>query len=114
MLETFSQILSNLSDVKTILGIGTASGIVLSAVGITPKVGVGRSIILALKPTISFLSTPSARKVDMKILTENIATLSDGRYILVTGGKGLGKSCLIQTTLHRKFGVIFTSASSSI
>jgi len=33
-------------------------------------------------------------------------------YILVTGGKGLGKSCLIQTTLHRKFGVIFTSTQS--
>jgi hypothetical protein len=111
MFDSLSQILSNLSDVKTILGIGTASGIALSAVGIAPKVGVGRSIILALKPTLSFMSTPSSRKVDIKILSQKVATLSGGRYILVTGGKGFGKSCLIQAALHRKFGVIFTSAS---
>jgi putative protein kinase ArgK-like GTPase of G3E family len=114
MFDSLSQILSNLSDVKAILGIGTASGIALSAVGIAPKVGVGRSLILALKSTLSFKSTPSARKVDMKILSQNLNTLSDGTYILVTGGKGFGKSCLIQTALHRKFGVIFTTASSSV
>jgi hypothetical protein len=113
MFDSLSQIVSDLSAVKTIFGIGTVSGIALSAVGIAPKVGVGRSIVLALKSTLSFISTASARKVDMKLLSEELTTLSSGRYILVTGGKGFGKSCLIQTALHRKFGVIFTSASST-
>jgi hypothetical protein len=111
MIESLSQKMSNLSDLKTILGIGTTSGIVLTAFGIAPKVGVGRSIVLALKPILSFLPNSSVRKKDMKILSQKLATLSGGRYVVVTGGKGFGKSCLIQTALHRKFGVIFTTAS---
>jgi hypothetical protein len=96
---------------KTLLGIG-ATGIVLSVAGIAPKVGVGRSIILALNSTLSSLSTPSARKLDMTVLCRKIDSLSRGQYVLVTGGKGFGKSCLIETALHRKLGVIFTTARS--
>jgi hypothetical protein len=29
-----------------------------------------------------------------------------GSYITVTGGKGNGKTCLIDTTLNRHFGVV--------
>jgi hypothetical protein len=111
MTDNFSQFLSNIADMKTLLGIG-ASGIVLSVAGIAPKVGVGRSTILALKSTFSSLSTSSARKLDMSVLCRKIGSLSHGQYILVTGDKGLGKSCLIETALHRKFAVIYIRASS--
>jgi hypothetical protein len=113
MTENFSQFLSNIVDMKTKLGIG-ASGIGLSVAGIAPKVGVDRSIILALNSTLSILSTSPARKFDMVILCRKLNALSRGQYILVTGGKGFGKSCLIETILHRKFGVIYATASSFV
>jgi predicted AAA+ superfamily ATPase len=57
------------------------------------------------------LSTSSVRNVEIKVLSQQIATLKGGAYVLVSGGKGFGKSCLIQTALHRKLGVIYTTAS---
>jgi guanylate kinase len=37
--------------------------------------------------------------------------MKKGSYIVVTGEKGNGKTCLIDTTLNRHFGVVKISVS---
>jgi len=78
----------------------------LTASAIAPKVGVGRSINLALRSFFSSLPTKSVRDTDLIKFRDEISMLAYGRYLVVTGEKGVGKSCLIQTALHRKHGVV--------
>ena len=113
MIELGSQILSSIANMKTMLGIGF-SGVALSGMGFVPKIGFGRSIVLGLKPLLYSISTVSSRKDEIGILTKKFKNLTAEKYILVTGAKGIGKSCLIRTALHRHFGVVFINVSPKL
>jgi len=111
ILTSLSNIVSTLSDAKFLLVGATAA--TLTAATIAPKVGVGRSINLALRSTFfSSLPTKSARETHLRILLNQISVLDAGSYIVITGEQGVGKSCLIQTALYRKFGVVNISVES--
>ena len=62
----------------------------------------------------SYLKTTyplSVRKYEIKQLNDLILGVNNGMYIIVTGGKGNGKACLIDTTLNRQHGVVKISVS---
>ena len=99
-------LLSNLASLKTILGVGAAGGAILASLGTLPKVGVGRALVVGIKSLFSTLSSESVRTKQIRALKSDLENLPKGKYILITGGKGYGKSCMIDTCLHRTFGVV--------
>ena len=102
---SFTEIISNIANVKTILGVGGLVG--LSITGILPKVGFGRAITLGLHSKLfSPSKSKSVRKLQIQRLSEDLSSLLRGQYILVTGAKGVGKSCMIDTALLGKCGVV--------
>jgi hypothetical protein len=84
--------LSDIADIKTILGGITAGSLILTSAGLVPKVGLVRAFVLGWKSIFSFPNTISVRQNDIKNLRKSISTLSRGNYIVVTGGKGFGKT----------------------
>lgn len=105
-LNSLTETISNVANVKTILGIGGFFGLV--ATGALPRIGFGRAINLGLQSKLfpSF-RTKSVRKQDIQKMSDALSTLSDGEYIVITGAKGVGKTCMIGTALSGKLGVVF-------
>ncbi len=96
------------TTILSIAAIGLASG---SVFGVIPRVGPVRALSLHFK---SYLKAPkplSVRKSDINQLTDLLLSMERGEYITVTGGKGIGKTCLIDTTLNRHLGVVKISVS---
>ena len=102
--EVLNSILSTVTNAKALLGIGAT--VAIYTAGIALKAGPGRCVVLGLKSLFSFLPAKSVRKADIENVLAKISKLRGGKYLVVTGGKGFGKSCLIQTALHRHFGVV--------
>ena len=108
-LESVKDIVS-LVDSKAILGVG--GGLVLGSVaGVIPRFGLGRALSLGVKSYFKTSYPLSVRQVEIKQLSDSILWMEKGDYITVTGGKGIGKTCLIDTTLNRHFGVVKISVS---
>ena len=105
------EFISTLADVKTLLGIGSLFA--LSGTGAIPKIGLGRAIILAFSSRFSSLPVKSVRKTVMEKILKNLKTQPRGKYLVVTGPKGVGKSCSIATALNRQYGVVTISVSYS-
>jgi hypothetical protein len=91
-------------DSKIILGVG---GLVLVSFA-TGSVAGGfvRALSLGFKSYFKTTHPLSVRKADVKKLSDSLLSLRKGDYIVVTGGKGIGKTCLINTTLNRHHGVV--------
>eukprot|EP01036_Dinobryon_divergens_P026360 gene26360-34997_t len=95
---------------EAILGAG---GLALASVaGLIPRVGLGRALSLGYKSYFKTTYPLSVRESEIEQLNDLILRLKKGRYIVVTGGKGNGKSCLIDTTLNHHFGVVKISTKS--
>ena len=106
-------IVSLVADSKAILGVG-AGGLALvsgSVAGVLPRVGLVRALSLGLKSYFETTYPLSVRKSEIKQLNDLILRMKKGSYITVTGGKGNGKTCLIDTTLNRHLGVLKISVS---
>eukprot|EP00981_Chlorochromonas_danica_P009369 scaffold2637_cov270-Ochromonas_danica.AAC.2 len=56
----------------------------------------------------------SVRASEIKQLNDSILWMVKGDYITVTGGKGIGKTCLIDTTLNRHLGVTESGADKDL
>ena len=99
-LGSVKDIVSLVADSKAILGVG-AGGLALvtgSVVGFIPPVGLVRALSLGFK---SYLRLPIlCRASEIKHLNDSILRIKKGSYITVTGGKGNGKTSLIDTTLN--------------
>ena len=112
-LESVKDIVSLVADSKTILGVG-AGGLALvsgSIAGVIPRVGLVRALSLGFKSYLKTIYPLSVRASEIKQLNESILTMKKGSYITVTGGKGNGKTCLIDTALNRHLGVVKISVS---
>ena len=109
LLESAKYIVSLVADSKAILGIG-AGGLALfsggSIAGVIPRVGLVRAVSLGFKSYFKTTYPLSVRKSEIKQLSDSIQWMDQGEYITVTGGKGIGKTCLIDTTLNRHLGVV--------
>ena len=69
--------------------------------------GPGRAAVLALSSWLRPLKGPhSARTNEVNFIKNKLARTSwDQEYLAVTGPKGVGKTCLIDTALRRTAGV---------
>lgn len=102
--NNLKDIASLVADTKTILGLGGLAA--FSAAGIIPRIGFGRALMLGWKSYFKVTYPLSVRTSEIKKLRELIPSLEKGSYITVIGGKGYGKSCLIDTTLNYQHGVV--------
>ena len=105
-MEFLGNLASLVANGKNILGIGVTSLAAFSLVGAIPKVGAGRALIVGWKSVFSRQIPISKRKVDVIALQKRLRDLERGQYIVVTGGKGHGKSCLIDSALNGYKGVV--------
>jgi hypothetical protein len=108
-LSSVSDIVSLAANSKAI--IGGVGGLALISAAALPRVGLRRAILLGWRSYFKTTSPLSVRKLEIQQLTESITMMEKGSYITVIGGKGNGKSCLIDTTLNRHFGVVKLSVS---
>ena len=109
-LGSVNDIVSLVASSKAILGVG--AGLALgSATGFIPRVGLVRALSLGFKSYFKTTYPLSVRKSEIKQLNESILRMKKGSYIAVTGGKGNGKTCLIDTALNRHLGVVKISVS---
>jgi hypothetical protein len=89
------------------LGAGIGAGaVVLLSIGVIPRVGLIRAITLGWKSYFKTVHPLSARSGDVKRLREAADSMRKGSYISVVEPDGSGKSCLVDTALHRHFGVV--------
>ena len=79
--------------------------------GVIPRVGLVRALSLGYKSYFKTTYPLSVRESEIKQLNDSILLLKKGSYITVTGGKGIGKTCLINTTLNHQLGVVKISVS---
>jgi Cdc6-like AAA superfamily ATPase len=77
----------------------TAGGKFASAIGLVPRIGPGRAVWIALRSRFAFNPKPeSLRFAEIKLLRSMIADKDFGQsYLVVTGDKGVGKTCLLNT-----------------
>ena len=109
MFDMITDIMESLANLKTIIGLGGGGLAVLSTLGAVPKVGAGRALTLHLKSILTSASPFSIRSKEINFLRSKLKALRKGHYLVVTGGKGLGKTCLINSVLHRYGGVVTIS-----
>ena len=55
----------------------------------------------------------SVREEEIKFLRSKLESFDRGSYVVVTGGTGLGKTCLIDSVLNRYGGVVTISVRIS-
>jgi hypothetical protein len=110
-LGSLKDIVSLVADSKAVLGVGAGGLALFSIAGVIPRVGFVRALTLGYKSYFKTTHPLSVRKSEIQHLNSSILWLEKGSYIIVTGGKGYGKSCLIDTTLNRHLGVVKISVS---
>ena len=110
-LENMKDIVSLVADSKAILGAGGLALISGSVAGVIPRVGLVRALSLGFRSYFKTTYPLSVRASEIKQLNDSILRMKKGSYIVVTGEKGNGKTCLIDTTLNRHLGVVKISVS---
>ena len=100
--------LEQVANVATVIGTFAAvSAGPAVGLGLVPRAGPGRALALALRSRLARAPSPqSARAADVLALCETLASTSQGRYVVVQGPKGVGKSCVVETALQRTCGVV--------
>ncbi len=108
-MPTFDEVFSVF---KEFLPIITAGGTVASAAGLIPRIGPGRAVWIALRSRFAFKPNPeSLRFAEIKLLRTMITDKNFGQsYLVVTGDKGVGKTCLLNTVTSKTAGVIKVKA----
>ena len=112
MFQTIMDFIGTTANLKTTIGLCTGFT-VLSNLGALPKVGCGRAIILHFQSKFRSTSPYSVREEEIKFLRSKLESFGRGRYVVVTGGKGLGKTCLIDSVLNGYGGVVTISVRVS-
>jgi hypothetical protein len=97
-LGSVSDIVSLAANSKAIMG--GVGGLALISAAALPRVGLRRAISLGWRSYFKTTSPLSVRESEIQQLTKSITMMVKGKYIAVVGGKGNGKSCLIDTTLN--------------
>ena len=110
-LGSVKDIVSLVADSKAILSVGAGGLALISASGIIPRVGLVRALSLGFNSYFKTTYPLSVRKSGINQLSDSLLLMEKGEYITVTGGKGIGKTCLIDTTLNRQLGVVKISVS---
>ena len=112
-LGSVKDIVSFVADSEAILGVGAGCLALVtgSVVGFIPPVGLVRALSLGFKSYLKTTYPLSVRATEIKQLNDSLLRMKKGRYITVTGEKGNGKTCLIDTSLNGHLGVVKISVS---
>ena len=111
-LPTMNEIFSVFKDFLPLITVG---GTIISAAGLVPRIGPGRAVWIALRSRFAFKPNPeSLRFAEIKLLRTMVADKDFGQgYLVVTGEKGVGKTCLLNTVTSKTAGVIKVKALPS-
>lgn len=102
--QSFWKLLVEYKEITTAVA---ATTVIVSA-GVLPR----SAIVLGLRSKIFGLPGKSYSTTDRKDLLEKMTTAyqqltkDSGTFIAVAGPKGVGKTCLVRTVVHGRFGVI--------
>ena len=99
----------HVANVATVIATFAAvsAGPAAIGLGLVPRAGPGRALVLALRSRLARAPSPqSARAADVLALRKTLESTSQGRYVVVQGPKGVGKSCVVETALQRTCGVV--------
>jgi hypothetical protein len=110
LMSSLKDAVSLVADSKAILG-GAGGLALFSLAGAIPRVGFVRALNVGWRSYFKKTYPLSVRGDEIKRLDNTVTSLDRGSYITVIGGKGNGKSCLIDTTLNRHYGVVKISVS---
>ena len=105
---TFPEVLMFAKEFMVPLLTTAFGGGIASISGLIPRAGPGRAAWIALRSRFAFKPVPeSLRTEEVKALKEKLAIKnSEQSYLVITGEKGVGKSCLIATATSKTPGVI--------
>lgn len=93
---------------------GAGALALFSVAGIIPRVGCVRALTFGWSSYLNKTYPFSVRKSEIQRLNDAInESMAKGTYITVTGENGCGKSCLIDTAMHRHYGVVKISVRLS-
>jgi hypothetical protein len=108
-MSTFEELFSVFKEFLPLL---TAGSVVVSAAGLLPRIGPGRAVWIALRSRFAFKPVPeSLRSAEIQLLRSSLAKKDFGQsYLVVTGEKGVGKTCLLNTVTSKTAGVITVGA----
>ena len=89
---------------KELLPLITAGGTIVYT---APRLGPGRAALIALRSRFAFKPNPESLRInEIKLLRSMIANYRGQGYVVVTGDKGVGKTCLLNTVTSKTAGVI--------
>lgn len=95
------QTLANSASLFAALCISSTAAVI----GIVPRAGPGRALVLALTSFLRVAKTPSLRFKDVASLDRLLRCISSNQFAVVTGTRGIGKSVVVDTTTQRTSGV---------
>jgi ABC-type multidrug transport system fused ATPase/permease subunit len=105
---------ANATTILKFCGAGGAAVAVMGAFPI-PRVGAGRAVGLFFRSMFFGARqkprTWSQRQNEVAALQRTVSRMKPGEYVAITGGKGVGKTSLIQTALRGWGGVICVTIS---
>jgi hypothetical protein len=110
-LGSLKDIISFVTESKAFLEIGASTLAVVSVAGAMPRVGVVRAFTLGWRSYYKTSCPLSIRKSEVKMLDNLTLWMEKGSYIVVTGGNGNGKICLVDTALNHHHGVVKISVN---
>ena len=101
--------MEQLAHIATIAASVAAIGgpTVMMAAGVVPRVGPLRAIMLGLSSRLFLRANPVSQRVqELAKLREAFESRQKDMYSVVTGPKGVGKSCVVNTATEATFGVV--------
>lgn len=102
--------LSSVLSIASSLATFGAVMAVPSALGVAPRLGPGRAVVLALKtyrPPFFSNKDASQRVDDVRKLRALLSSSNVDQYMVVSGPKGVGKTRIVNSALYSSFGVVF-------
>ena len=100
MIESLSHPVSIVASMAAI----TAPSAALA--GLAPRIGPLRAVVLALSSRFSRAQDQSQRAAELHALRSTLSATQRDQYVVVSGPKGVGKTCLVDTALQFSFGVV--------
>jgi hypothetical protein len=94
--------------IKIVLPIAVPTTAFFSLTGLIPRIGPGRAVWIALRSRFAPTKLPeSIRDVELRQIRKSISEKNFGQgYLVITGDKGVGKSCLLSTSTNKTCGII--------
>ncbi len=96
-----------MSIVSSVTALAAAPAALAIGFGYAPRLGPGRAVALALNSRLFLRANPSSQRVnDVGTLRGLLKFTSRDQYVVVTGPKGVGKTCIVESATQHTCGVV--------